>query len=486
MIVQNLKKLRLSIVLASVLMLLFHGIVVVNAAPSSDIVRLYTTPADSAVMVGDTFSVQLRLKIETNSRVDQINANVLFTSSALSVSSISTSGSAFTPTTTPYFDNTKGSLQVREQGGAITKPTDILIATIIFRAKTSGMATISYASTSEVGTTTGSTIKNILTSTSGSRVSITNAVTAPAVNTPESSTPDETPTDSPTVPEYTSPAAVEALSNSQVIYDAPASDADQNIESNLEVENSQNDRADFTPQYIPPPSASSERSESNQKKIIYGVLIFIFLGLGTATFFAFRDDTKKSKDITNQLDKKTTIEPTSRISSMVVPTPLESIKHNTSSLTVNVAHNTPNSPSQTVPQDTSPLNPTIATGPIEPPVKIGPAEPIYRPMTASHVQNTKKPTIHQKITLPKTGAEAPAYAIKQPAKIIQPKSPQLSTGPRTLTPTHSASIKPVRPTTPPVHAKPAPVMVDPSLLDPNAEPLDMFTSGEERLRAEGL
>lgn len=102
---------------------------------------------------------------------------VQFSPSVLQVASVSKTGSAFTQNSGPAvsFNNSTGIISFTgRSANYLQSPSDTLVATITFRAKSSGASTLKYLTGAEVGETIGASgkIKNYLTSTTGTTISV--------------------------------------------------------------------------------------------------------------------------------------------------------------------------------------------------------------------------------------------------------------------------------------------------------------------------
>ena len=491
----------------------------IQAAPT-DTVRLYMSPADSNVVMGDVLSTQLRLKIETSSRVNQVNVYVSYSASIVEVLSISTEGGVFPPLVTPSFNNGNGTLQVQVRGDVITGPIDTLLATVRFRAKAAGAATVAYTSATVAGTSRGDSVKDLLSTASGARISVTPPIATPVTPKPRPAPSTPPPTQTPITPSPETP-------------ENPLSPAEEEEQPAVLIpDTSQGPVID--PSVSDPTAKPTSPSPSIMSRVSLTVILsalIIILAAAAMAFLLLSGKKPARASATSITDDSEWISPT------VLP---ENGVEDTESLAPVDSNEPPLEPSPTsksapaisppthAPETTATAIVTPNASPQKPAVvsKIGPAEPVYRPMTASHLPDRKKPLTPPTPAAPHTHAAKPSaptpkphpqttslppkpaidsgpYSMKLPSKVIHPISSNVAAAPKAVPSPATASVtahtptnKPAAPshTAPPspnlnqnvVHAKPAPVKANPAIFDPNAEPEDMFAAGEERLRAEGL
>lgn len=170
------------IVLAITMVAVCAPLLVPLSAHAAAEVNLYIVPVDSVATVGDTVQTELRLNNTSYERIDSIEAYLTYPVSTLEIVGVSTSGSAFTASSnlTATYDNTAGTLYVTGAGPIIPTPSDSLIANIKFKTKQSGNARISYSDTSKAGMHgNGGVLRNVLTGTLGSSISITSGENVP-------------------------------------------------------------------------------------------------------------------------------------------------------------------------------------------------------------------------------------------------------------------------------------------------------------------
>ncbi len=132
-------------------------------------VKLYLAPATKSVNIGDSFTV--KVKMQSDQQLRYVKAYVNFPASKLQVTSISAAGSDFPTKSEETFDNTAG--QVKFTRSSSNNRTGTLeIASITFKAKQSGTATVSFDSSSAAASNQYYPYPNLLTATAGGTYTI--------------------------------------------------------------------------------------------------------------------------------------------------------------------------------------------------------------------------------------------------------------------------------------------------------------------------
>lgn len=145
-------------------------------APVCEAANYYLSPSSTKIGVGETTGVQVRLN--TNKEVvNAVSAYVSYPSDKLEVAYVSYSGSAFAIAA----ENTFGGGLVKISRGNVSGVLgDLRVATIGFRAKTTGSANIGFTSGSAIVRESDST--NILNGSSGSILNVTKESQASAAS----------------------------------------------------------------------------------------------------------------------------------------------------------------------------------------------------------------------------------------------------------------------------------------------------------------
>lgn len=203
-----------------------------EAAPSQ--LRLYVSPSSTQVSTGTTFSLQVRLEKNTTDRVNYVYADMKFSQNLLEVVSISRVGSAFTTDNGPSiaYSNSQGTITLAGSGNDLPTPADVLVGTVVFRAKTTGTATLSFTADSKAGRQLGGTnVRNLLDTAMGATISIVTPPTAPIVSSP---IPQPSIPAAPTTPVTPPPASASAPeSPAASTGEAPVPAAPQEVVTNL-------------------------------------------------------------------------------------------------------------------------------------------------------------------------------------------------------------------------------------------------------------
>lgn len=162
-------------------------------------VTLYTKASSVSVYSGSTFSLQVRLLKSTDDWVNYVDTQLSYNPAVLSIVGTSKSGSVFGSGGGPMirYSNTTGTLSITgTSADFVPTPSDSLVATITFRAKTATQTSVGITSLSQAGRLVGQTnVKDYLMSTAGTSVTISAppVVSAP-VSPPASTVTTPTPT----------------------------------------------------------------------------------------------------------------------------------------------------------------------------------------------------------------------------------------------------------------------------------------------------
>ncbi len=174
-----------------------------NVVAATNQLKLYLTPVSASLTTGNSASFQIRLNKQTTSKVDYVNAELKYPVSLLEATAVSKSGSHFSTNGGPSvsINNSTGVIVVNGQGASLGTPADVLVATVTFRTRATGSASVAFTTNSQSGNLLGANnVKNYLDSTAGAVLTIT---TPPSTSPPPTST-KPTPT---TPPPTTQPPA---------------------------------------------------------------------------------------------------------------------------------------------------------------------------------------------------------------------------------------------------------------------------------------
>ena len=200
-----------------------------SVAAASSTVKMYVNPANVGATAGYTTSLQLRLYKNSPAKVDYAEAHLSFSTANLEVVSISKQGSYFNNGGGPSiaYNNTNGLITVMGSGPELGQVDDVLMATVVFKAKAPGAGAMSYTSDSQAGDiTNGGHVKNVLDTRVGAVVNVTNPVTTSqgggttAPSAPTAPTPPAASTPSPGAPVTENP-----VPSSPAVTASPRSDA---------------------------------------------------------------------------------------------------------------------------------------------------------------------------------------------------------------------------------------------------------------------
>lgn len=206
-----------------VLFVMLLSVSVVPIAHAATTVKLYTKASSVSVYSGSTFSLQVRLLKSTDDWVNYVDARLSYNPSVLSVVGTSASGSVFRNDGGPtiLYSNSTGTLSITgTSADYVPTPSDSLVATVTFRAKTAAKTSVSMTSQSQAGRLVGQTnVKNYLTSTAGTSVTITSPPVVAAPTSPSVSDPvvnPTTPTTGTTTPDKSDTTDDTATNDQQV------------------------------------------------------------------------------------------------------------------------------------------------------------------------------------------------------------------------------------------------------------------------------
>jgi hypothetical protein len=146
-------------------------------------------PASQNVTAGDSFNVQVRLN--ANDSVSRVQSHLTFPSNLLDATAVSGSGSAFENDS--QHSISAGNVTI-ERSSNDSKSGNLLIATVTFKAKSSGVAAVSFANDSFARHDDD----NILTGISGGQYQIAAAPTPPPPTPTPTPAPNPSPAPSPT------------------------------------------------------------------------------------------------------------------------------------------------------------------------------------------------------------------------------------------------------------------------------------------------
>ncbi len=161
-----------------------------NVVAATNQLKLYLTPASASLTTNGSSSFQIRLNKQTSSKVDYVNAELRYPANLVEATSVSKTNSHFNANGGPSVsvNNSTGIIVVTDQGDSLLTPADVLVATVTFRAKTAGSASVTFTTNSQAGNLLGANnVKNYLDSTTGAIITITQPVTTAPLPPPTSS-----------------------------------------------------------------------------------------------------------------------------------------------------------------------------------------------------------------------------------------------------------------------------------------------------------
>ena len=441
------KKLSRIVAIPTVLCILGLGYLVPSTFAAPDEVRLYMTPVNVGIAPGATTTLQIRLSKTDGVRVDHVDAAVTFPSGLLEVTALSKAGGYFTANNGPTmaYNNAAGTLRVTGNGTTLSASADVLVATATFRTKAAGTARVNYSTSSQAGDMVGTNnIKNYLTGTAGSTLTITSPVTPnPTTPKPPAPTPS-TPSPPITTPQLTPEESEDPTTSPKTGSpdDSPAPETDANKSAT-------------------PASSNTKRS----------VLLYAILGLGIGLCLYVALKRRRRKKI-QRLNTPETVTSERTHDDLSVDELLATID------SPNVTHANPAQPFDAAP--TFAAN-TVSEAPAEQP----PIDSSTATAQPAPTNNTPRPVI---VSLKRGGfgASSPKVdetPIHSDAKriILQVPNEQPIVVPQATTVVSPQTDSP-QPVSPSQQMPPAKAQTS---LSPLAQPPDMFESGEQRLEQEG-